>query len=94
MVTSTAARGGVSIPLLCALLLMGAGVAMILLPVKAAARPCGGNAVTVLASPEASSAHSRECHDSARNELIFGTAVAVTGLGLAGFSVSILRRTP
>ena len=92
MTTSTTAGGGVSVPLLCALLLVGAGIAMVLLPVKAEG-PCHGNAATVLASPETSSVHWRECHDTARNELVFGAATAVVGLGLAGFSLSVLRRT-
>jgi hypothetical protein len=81
-----------TVPLLCAVLLMAAGVAMTLLPVKVADHACHGNAVAVITGPETSTAHSRKCRDTARNDLLFGAGVAGVGLGLGAFAASLLRR--
>lgn len=83
------------VPLVSCLLLMGAGVAFLLLPLQAGHRSCGGNAVTVRFQEEEDTRHSHECHAKALEHLVFGSVVAVAGAGLGTFSAAwLLPRHP
>lgn len=80
------------VPLLAAAILVGAGVAFILVPEHAKHRSCHGSALSVVLRDELPLRHSHECHDKAVTDLIFGSAVALTGLLLAPASFVLLRR--
>jgi hypothetical protein len=82
------------VPLLAAAILVGAGLAFILVPEHAKHESCHGSALSVVLREERPLRHSDECHDKALTDLIFGSAVGLTGFLLAPASLLLLRRPP
>jgi hypothetical protein len=73
-------------------LLAGAGVALVLLPVKSGERSCGGHAVELVFDDLPPGPLGDACHERAVQDVVFaGALIVVAAAGLA-VSAAALRR--
>ncbi|MGH9182483.1 MAG: hypothetical protein ACRDZ9_01460 [Acidimicrobiales bacterium] len=77
-------------PALCVLFLVGAGLALVLLPVKVEERSCG-SPLAVVARSERPTPFSRECHEKAVKDVAFGAVIVVVGVAAGVVSAGVLR---
>lgn len=77
-----------SVPLLSASLLVGAGAAFVFPPLHAGGEACGGNAVSIGLGDRPASP---ECRSRAITDLVFGASVVAAGVGVGAVGIVVLR---